>query len=208
MSCGILVTQPGIKPVPSALEVCALNHCTVREVPKVARFLGKMVLSQREGLDSSSLRTAPQGFLSHSCCVRAVSAVVLDLQPPGLQYARLPCPSPCPGVCSDSCPLSWWCYPIISSFAHPWLFTSGGQSIRTSATILPMNIQAWFPLGSTGLISCSLRDSQESSPAQLKSISSLALSLLYGPTLTSIHDCWKNHSFDYMDLCQQSDDSF
>ena len=64
MSCGILVTQPGIKPVPSALEVCALNHCTVREVPKVARFLGKMVLSQQEGLDSSSLRTAPQGFLS------------------------------------------------------------------------------------------------------------------------------------------------
>ena len=153
MSCGILVTQPGIKPVPSALEVCALNHCTVREVPKVARFLGKMVLSQQEGLDSSSLRTAPQGFLSHSSCVRAVSAVVLALQPPGLQYARLPCPSPCPGVCSDSCPLSWWCYPIISSFAHPWLFTSGGQSIRTSATILPMNIQAWFPLGSTGLIS-------------------------------------------------------
>ena len=159
MSCGILVTQPGIKPVPSALEVCGLNHCTVREVPRVAQFLGKMVLSQQEGLYSSSLRTAPQGFLSHSCSVRAVSAGVLALQPPGLQHARLLCPPPSPGVCSDSCPLSWWCYPIFwlakdcYPFAHPWLFTSGGQSIRTSATIFPMNIQAWFPLGSTGLIS-------------------------------------------------------
>ena len=57
MSCGILVTQPGIKPVLSALEVCGLNHCTVGEVPKVVQLLGKMVLSQQEGLDSSSRRT-------------------------------------------------------------------------------------------------------------------------------------------------------
>ena len=76
-----------------------------------------------------------------------------------------------------------------------------------------MNIQDWFPLGLTGLISLSPRDSQESSPKkkesspepQLKSINSSALSLLYGPTLTFIHDYWKNHGFDYMDLCQQND---
>ena len=53
---------------------------------------------------------------------------------------------------------------------------------------------------------CSPKDSQESSPAlQFESIKFSALSLLYGPTLTSVHDYWKNHSFDYMDLCQQSD---
>ena len=93
MSCGILVTQPGIKPVLSALEVCGLNHCTVGEVPKVVQLLGKMVLSQQEGLDSSSRRTAPRGFLSQDllpfslllcvCCVLSHS-VVLTLQPHGL----------------------------------------------------------------------------------------------------------------------------
>ena len=93
MSCGILVTQPGIKPVLSALEVCGLNHCTVGEVPKVVQLLGKMVLSQQEGLDSSSRRTAPRGFLSQDllpfslllcvCCALSRS-VVPTLQPYGL----------------------------------------------------------------------------------------------------------------------------
>ena len=56
------------------------------------------------------------------------------------------------------------------------------------------------------MISLCLRDSQESSEAsEFKSVNSLALSLLYGPTLTSVHDYWKNHSFDFTDLCQQSD---
>ena len=64
-------------------------------------------------------------------------------------------------------------------------------------SVLPMNIQDWFPLGLTGMSSCSPRDSQESSPApQSESINSLALSLLYGPALTSIHDYWENHSLD------------
>ena len=89
----------------------------------------------------------------------------------GLQHARLPCPPLSPGVCSNSCPLSWWCHPTISSsFTHfsclqsfsapgsfpvSQLFTSGGQSIgvSASASVLPMNIQGWFPLGVTGLIS-------------------------------------------------------
>ena len=67
-----------------------------------------------------------------------------------------------------------------------------------SASILPMNIQDWFPLGWTALISsCSPRDSQQSSPTpQFKSINSSALSFLHSPTLTSIHDHWKNHSLD------------
>ena len=101
-----------------------------------------------------------------------VTQTCLTLRPHGLLHTRLPCPSLSPRVCSDSCPLSWWCHPTISSpvthfFSHPqsfpasgsfpmsWLFTSGSQSVGTSAStsILPMNIQDWFPLGLTVLIS-------------------------------------------------------
>ena len=95
-----------------------------------------------------------------------------SLRPHGLQHARLPYPSPTPGGCSNSCPSSWWCHPTISSsvvtfftclqsfpasgsFPVGLFFTSGGQSIRVSASasVLPINIQDWFPLGWTGLIS-------------------------------------------------------
>ena len=78
-------------------------------------------------------------------------------------------------------------------------FASGGKSIGVlaSASVLPINIQDWSPLGWTGWISCSPRDSQESSPTpQFKSIKSLVLSFLYSPTLTSIPDYWKNHNLD------------
>ena len=135
----------------------------------------------------------------------------LTLQCHGLKHARLPCPSPSPGVWSNSCPLSWWCHPTISSSVGPFSscfqsfpasgsipmsqpFTPGGQSIgaSASASVLPMNIHGWFPLGLTGP-----RDSQESSPTpQFKSINFLALNFLYSSTLPSIHDYWKNHSFD------------
>ena len=99
-------------------------------------------------------------------------------------------------------------FPSIRVFPMSRLFTSGGQSIGALATVLPRNIQGWYPLGLMVLISMLSKDSQESSPApQLKSINFLELSLLYGSTLTSIHDYWKNDSFDYMDLCQQSDTS-
>ena len=89
-----------------------------------------------------------------------------------LQHARLPCPSPTPGACSNSCPLSWWCHPAISSSVVPFFFClqsfsasgsfqmtqffpSGGQSIEASASasVLPVNIQDWFPLGLAGSIS-------------------------------------------------------
>ena len=149
------------------------------------------------------------------------SVISNSLQPHELQRARLLCPSLSPWVCPYSCPLSQWCHPAISSsvasfsscpqsfsasgsFPMSWLFAWGGQSIgaSASASVLPMNIQDWFPLGLTRLISLS----QESSPApQFESVSSSVLGLLYGPTLTSIHGSWENHSFDYVDLCQQND---
>ena len=90
-------------------------------------------------------------------------------------------------------------FPNIRVFLMSQFFTSGGQNIGASAaaSVLPMNIQGWFPLGWTGLTPCCPRDSQEFSPTpQFKSISSLVLSFLYSPTLTSIHDHGKNHSFD------------
>ena len=93
-----------------------------------------------------------------------------SLQPHGLQHTRLPCPSLSPEVCSNLCPLSWWCPPNISSSVVPFsscpqsfpvsmsfpldqFFISGGQSFGASASVLPTNIQDWFPLGLTGLIS-------------------------------------------------------
>ena len=147
-----------------------------------------------------------------------------SLWPQELQKARPPCPSPTPGVYPNSCPFSWWCHPTISSSVIPFssctqslpasgsfpvsqLFAWGGQSIGVSAStsVLPMNTQDWSPLGWAGWISFSPRDSQESSPTpQFKSINSLALSFLHSPTLTSIHDHWKNHRLDGMDLCWQS----
>ena len=80
------------------------------------------------------------------------------------------------------CPLSQWCCLTISSSAAPFFCL---QSCPTSAPVLLIGIQGWFPLGLTGLISCSPRNSQESSPAQFPSISSSVLRLLYGPTVTS-----------------------
>ena len=105
------------------------------------------------------------------------------LRPHGLQNARPPCPSPTPGIYSNSCPIGRWCNPTISSSVVPFssclqtfptsgsfpksqFFTSDGQNIGVSAlaSVLPMNIQDWFPLGWTGWISLQPRDSQESSP--------------------------------------------
>ena len=87
------------------------------------------------------------------------------------------------------------------------LFASGDQPIgaSASASVLLMNIQGSFPVGLIGLISLKSRVlSGVFSNPQFESIISLELNLLYGPTLTSVHDYWKNHSFDYMDLCWQS----
>ena len=98
-------------------------------------------------------------------------------------------------------------FPISGSFPMNQFFASGGQSVRVSASasVLPMNIQGWFPFGLTGWISLqSKRLSRVSPTPKFKTINSFVLSLLYGPTLTSIHDYWKSHSFDSVDLYQQS----
>ena len=111
-----------------------------------------------------SLMNPHDNFMLFSC-----KAISDSLQPHGLQHARLPCPSLSPRACSNSCPLSWWSHPTISSSVIPFfsclrsfpasgsflisrLFTSSGQSIgaSTSASVLPMNIQDWFPLWWTG----------------------------------------------------------
>ena len=110
-------------------------------------------------------------LLPVTCLLFSRSVVSNSLQPHGLQHARLPCPPLSPGACSNSCPLSQWCHPTISSSVIPFSshlqsfpasgsfpvsgpFASGGQSIgaSASASLFPKNIQGWFPLGLTGLI--------------------------------------------------------
>ena len=153
-------------------------------------------------------------FLSKFSSVWSLSCVWLcypmDCSP------RLLCPSPTPGAFSSSYQLSQWCHLTISSSAVPFssclqsfpasgsfpmsqFFTSGGQSIgaSASASVLPMNIQDWFPLGLTGWISLQSKGlSKSSSTTQLKSMNSSVLSFLYSTTLTTIYDYWKNHGFD------------
>ena len=96
-------------------------------------------------------------------------------------------------------------FPISGSFPMCQFFASGGQSIGVSASVIPMNIQGWLPLGLTGWISLkSKRLTRVFSNSTVQKHQSSVLSFLYGPTLTSIHDYWKNHSFDYMNVCQKS----
>ena len=115
-------------------------------------------------------------YLGICCCC---SVVFNSLQPHGLQHTRLSYPSPSPRACSNSCPLSWWCHPTTSSSVVPLssclqsfpasgsfpmsqFLTSGGQSIgaSASASVPPMNIYNWFPLGLTSLILLSKRFSR------------------------------------------------
>ena len=136
------------------------------------------------------------------------SVVSNSLRPCGLQHARLPCASPSPGACSNSCPLNWWCHPTISSSVVPfssclqpfpasgsflmsWFFTSGSQT--TGASVQHQSFQWVFRVNflSDWLFWSPCRDyprdSQESSPApHFESINSLVFSLLYCPTLTSV----------------------
>ena len=136
------------------------------------------------------------------------------LRPYGLQHARLPYPSPTPRAYSNSCPLSWWYHPTISSsvvplslppsilpstrvFSNESVLVSGGQSIGVSAlaSVLPMNIQDWFPLGWAGWIflqSKGLSRVLSNTTVQKHQF----FSFLCSPTLTSIHDYRKNQSFD------------
>ena len=161
-------------------------------------------------------RLSPSFFLFTS--VQFSRSVMSDsLRVYGLQHARPSCPSSTPGACLNSCPLSWWCHPTISSSVIPFssclqsfpasgsflksqFFASGGQSIgaSASASVLPMNIQDWFPLGLTGLIFLLSRVFSSSTIRKHQFFSAQ-------PSLQSnSHDSWKDHSFDYTDLCRQS----
>ena len=152
------------------------------------------------------------------------SVVSGSLWPHESQHARPPCPSPTPGVYSNSCPSSRWCHPAVSSSVVPFSscpqslpasgsfpmsqhFAWGSQSIGVSfsASVLPMNTQDWSPSGWTGWISLQSKGlSRVFSNTTVQSINSSVLSFLHNPTLTSIQDHWKNHSLDQMDLCWQS----
>ena len=145
-----------------------------------------------------------------------------SLRPHESQHARLPCPSPSPGVHSDSRPSSQWCHPAIilccpllllppippsiSVFSNEstlhmrrpkyWSFSFSIIPFKEQPGLISLEI-SWTD--QNGLVGspCHPRDSQESSPTpQFKSINYLALSFLHSPTLTSIHDHWKNHSLD------------
>ena len=115
---------------------------------------------------------AQHGLWASQVLLFSCSVLSNSLWTHGLQHTRVPCPSPIPGACSKSCPLSQWCHPNISSSVVPFffclqsfpasesfpmsrLFASGDQSIGASAStsVLPMTILVWFPLGLTGLIS-------------------------------------------------------
>ena len=140
-----------------------------------------------------------------------------SLRPHGLQHASLPCPSSTPRACSNSGPQvgdaiqpshpvvpfssCFQSFPASECFLMIQFFTSHGESIvaSASASVLLMNSQDWFPLGLSGWISL---QSKGLSRVFSKSINS-ALSFLYSPTFTSIHDHWKTHSLDEMDLCWQ-----
>ena len=138
--------------------------------------------------------------------------------------APLPCPPLSPVACSNSSPLSQWShlttsfsathfsscpqsFPASGSFPMNQLFASRSQSVRVSASasVLPMNIQAWFPLGLTGLILQSNGLSRVFSNTTVQEHRFFDTQSSYGPTPTSVRDYWKNHSFDYKNLCQQSD---
>ena len=144
-----------------------------------------------------------------------------SLRPHGLQHTWPPHPSPTPRAYSNSCPLSRWCHPAISSSVVPFsyrlqsfpasesflmsqFFTSGGQSIGVSAStsVLPMNIQDWFPLGWPDWISL-----QSKGFSRVFSSTTVWRHQFFGTQhflLSSshiIHDSWKNHSFDYTDFC-------
>ena len=191
---------------------------SLRELPILSSVLPNVLYCFRTYFFYMSVFPARWG----SCCSVTKSCLTLRLH--GLQQARFPCPLLSPGIFSDSCPLSWQCHSTVSFSVTP--FSSCPQSsqhqglfqwissLHQVAKVLERQLYhqscQWifrvdFLWDSLLWSSCCLGDSQESSPAsQFKNINSSTLSLLYVPTLTSIHDCWKNNSFDYMDFCWPS----
>ena len=151
-----------------------------------------------------------QCFSQFSCTV-----VFNSLGPHWLQIVRVQCPAPTPGACSNSCPSSQLCHPTFSSSVIPFSsclqsfpasesfpmsqFSSGGLSIKVSASasVLPITSQDWFPLGFTGFTSLLSKGfSRVFSNTTVQKHQFFDVQLFYSPTLTSIHDYWKKHSFD------------
>ena len=139
------------------------------------------------------------------------SVVSNSLWPHVPQHAWVPCPSSSPEGCLNLCPLSQWChltilssvipffsclqsFPAARSFPVSWLFASNGQRIGVSASalVLPMNIQDWFPLGLTCLISLQFKGLSR----VFSSTTFFSAQPFFCPALTPVHDYWKNHSFD------------
>ena len=180
--------------------------------------------SEKAGLKQHSKQNKKIMASSLISSVQFSHSVMSDsLWPHGLQHARPPCPSPSPRVYSNSHPLSRWCRPTISTSAIPFssslqsfpasgsfpmnqFFTLGGQSIGVSASaissyneyseFISFKIDCFDLLDIQGTLKSFL---QHHSP-KTSILWCLAFSV---PTLTSVHDYWKNHSFDYMDLCWQ-----
>ena len=131
-----------------------------------------------------------------------------SVAPHKLQHNRLPYPSLSPKVCSNSCPLSQWCHPTISSSVAPFssclqsfpasgsfpmsrLFKSGGQRIGASASVLPVNIQGWFLFELTSLISLQFKGpSRVFSSTTVQKHQFFHTKSFYDPTLTSVYDYW------------------
>ena len=154
-------------------HVHKLSDAIQSSYPLSSPSLPALNLSQNQGLSQwvSSLHQVAKSPPYFQPSVQFSGSVVSDyLQPHGLQHSRLPCPSPTPRACSNSCPLSQWCHPSISSSVVPFsshlqsfpasgsfqmsqFFASGGQRIGVSASVFPMNIPDWFILGWTGWIS-------------------------------------------------------
>ena len=169
----------------------------------------------------SVMRTVKMRLL---CCCCSVKSHLTLCNTAWTAACQVSCPSLSPWVCSNPCPLSQWHHPTISSsvtsysscpqsfpasgsFQMSRLFPSCGQSTgaSASASVLPMNIQGWFSLGLTDLISVQSKGLSRVFPIPQFESNNSDISLLYGPPLTSIRDHCKNHSFDQMDLCQQGD---
>ena len=172
---------------------------------------GSVVMQKEQDMDSDLNLSST--FIS--CVILLFSCYIMPdsmCDTHGLQHSSLPCPSPSSRVCSNSCALTRWCLPAVpfscchfpasGSFPMSQIFTSGGQSIggSASASVLSRNIQDWFPLGLTGLISLLSKGLSRvfSNTTVQKHQFFVAQFSLY--SLTSIHDYWKNHSLDYSDL--------
>ena len=149
----------------------------------------------------------------YCCCCSVTQSCLALCDPRNCSTPGFPCPSPSPGACSNSCPSNEWCHPTISSSVTPFsscpqsfpasgsfpmsqLFTSSSQSIEVSASVLPMNIQGWFPLGWTGLISLLSKGLSRVFSTTIQKHQFFDTQPFLCPALTSEHDYWKNQSFD------------